>query len=111
MCGVQLDLVVAAHIVPVAVDGSNETSNGLALCHIHHSAYDRALLTADEDYRIRISDRALLRLRRVGRHAREQDFVDFLRDNLLLPQRQQDHPSPEYLRRGMELRGWPIAAA
>ena len=111
MCGLQLDLVAAAHIVPVEADGTNETTNGLALCHIHHWAYDRGLVAADEEYQINISEPGLRRLRRLGRNAREQDFLDFMRGELLLPQRQQDHPSPEYLRRGMELRGWPIPAA
>src|SRR5690606_3357888 len=49
-CGTQLRWVAAAHIVPVAYpDRSDETSSGLALCAIHHRAYDRRLLQTDRD--------------------------------------------------------------
>lgn len=111
MCALQLDLVVAAHIVPVNVEGTNETSNGLALCFLHHEAYDRALLTADDRYRIRRNEVALRRLRRIRRNSKEEEFLNFLRSELFLPDRRQDYPSPEYLLRGMAIRGWPNTAA
>jgi len=111
MCGLQMDLVVAAHIVPVNVKGSNETSNGLALCFLHHEAYDRAFVVPDEDYRIRINESAVARLRRLERNSKEQEFRQFLRTELFLPGRDVDRPSPAYLKRGMELRGWPVATA
>lgn len=111
MCALQLNLVVAAHIVPVHADGTNETSNGLALCFLHHEAYDRALLTADDQYRIRVNEIALRRLRRIRRNSREAEFLNFLRPELFLPDRRQNHPSPEYLLRGMAIRGWPTTAA
>lgn len=45
VCGVQLRLVEAAHIVPVGVPRStDETVNGVALCALHHDAYDRGFL-------------------------------------------------------------------
>jgi putative restriction endonuclease len=111
MCALQLNLVVAAHIVPVNADGTNETSNGLALCYLHHEAYDRALVIADERYQIRTNEPALERLRRINRNSKEREFVSSLRDELFLPDRRRDHPSPEYLRRGMEIRGWPSTTA
>lgn len=109
MCGLQLDLVLAAHIVPVNIEGSNETSNGLALCYLHHEAYDRAFVAADERYRIRVNERVLERLRRLRRNSKEQEFLASLRPELFLPERDRDYPSPQYLRRGMEIRGWPTA--
>jgi len=40
-CGMQLDLVEAAHILPVSVPKStDETGNGIAMCALHHKAYD-----------------------------------------------------------------------
>lgn len=111
MCGLQLDLVVAAHIVPVNVKGTNETSNGLSLCYLHHEAYDRAFVVPDDEYRIRVNESAMERLRRLKRNSKEQEFRHFLRPELFLPERQQDRPSPAYLRRGMQLRGWPEAVA
>ena len=42
MCGVQLRLLDAAHIIPVAHPGStDETCNGVTLCALHHRAYDK----------------------------------------------------------------------
>tara|TARA_B100001093_G_scaffold314894_1_gene300462 strand:+ start:999 stop:2636 length:1638 start_codon:yes stop_codon:yes gene_type:complete len=42
-----LDLIEAAHIVPVANDGVDHPSNGLPLCPTHHSAFDRYLFAFD----------------------------------------------------------------
>lgn len=106
MCALQLDLVVAAHIVPVKADGSNETTNGLALCCLHHEAYDKGFVVADPSYQIKINERALDRLRRLRRNSKETEFTAALRPDLFLPERQRDRPSPDYLRRGMEIRGW-----
>jgi putative restriction endonuclease len=48
-------LLDAAHILP---DGDPrslpEVSNGIALCKIHHSAYDLNILGIDPDYRVRV---------------------------------------------------------
>jgi len=46
-------LIDAAHITPDA-DGSSSTevSNGLALCKLHHAAFDGNLLGIDGDYRV-----------------------------------------------------------
>ena len=38
-------LLEAAHIVPVANDGTDHPSNGIALCPTHHSAFDRHYFT------------------------------------------------------------------
>ena len=44
MCGIQLRLIEGAHILPVAAPGStDQTCNGVALCVLHHRAYDRGL--------------------------------------------------------------------
>ncbi|GAB4506753.1 MAG: hypothetical protein Fur0017_30080 [Anaerolineales bacterium] len=43
-CDIQLKLIEAAHILPVSYEGStDETSNGIALCSLHHKAYDKSL--------------------------------------------------------------------
>ena len=45
-CGVQLELIDAAHIIPVAaVTSTDETKNGIALCKLHHTAFDRNLVS------------------------------------------------------------------
>ncbi|MBS0309170.1 MAG: HNH endonuclease, partial [Proteobacteria bacterium] len=63
VCGVQLKLIDAAHIIPVAASSStDETKNGIALCKLHHFAFDRNLLSFDERYKIEISDSEVERL-------------------------------------------------
>jgi putative restriction endonuclease len=52
-------LLDAAHIKSDAEGGSPVTSNGLALCKIHHGAFDSNLLGIDHDYRIRIKESVL----------------------------------------------------
>lgn len=51
------ELLDAAHIVGDAdVDGRALVTNGLALCKIHHAAYDRRLLGITPDYEVRINN-------------------------------------------------------
>lgn len=46
----------AAHIIPDAsADGVAHVTNGLALCKIHHAAYDRNLMGITPDYEVRIN--------------------------------------------------------
>lgn len=105
-CDVQLELVEAAHIIPVPAGGSNQTSNGLALCSLHHEAYDRALIGIKPDYSVDTNDHALNRLRRLDRHGGWNRFEDNLRNEIILPNRAQDRPDPTALAEGLRLRGW-----
>ena len=67
-CGVQLNLTDAAHIVPVSHGADvDKTYNGLALCALHHRAYDQSLVTVWEDYTVRISETEEMRLRAIPR--------------------------------------------
>ncbi|MFQ5557209.1 MAG: HNH endonuclease, partial [Acidimicrobiales bacterium] len=44
----------AAHIVPHAEQGPSTVTNGLALCKIHHAAYDRDIVGVRPDRVIRL---------------------------------------------------------
>ncbi len=50
--------VEAAHIVPHSFQGRDDIWNGLALCHLHHWAFDVGWFTLQDDYTIRVSSRA-----------------------------------------------------
>jgi len=51
------ELLDAAHIIPdTEPDGDPIVQNGLSLCKLHHSAYDRSFLTIRPDYIIEIRD-------------------------------------------------------
>ncbi|MBF2085322.1 HNH endonuclease [Thermoleptolyngbya sp. C42_A2020_037] len=98
MCGVQLDLVQAAHIVPVSHEnGTDETSNGIALCALHHYAYDRGLVFVDEDYSIELNQSKLDKLRVISRDEGLEEFTEALRAIILLPPATSDRPHRDYL--------------
>lgn len=47
--------VEAAHIVPHSAKGKDDILNGLALCHLHHWAFDVGWFTLHENYTMQIS--------------------------------------------------------
>ena len=51
--------VEAAHIVPHNSLGRDDIWNGLALCHLHHWAFDVGWFTLQDDYTIKVSSKAL----------------------------------------------------
>ncbi len=107
MCHIQLELVEGAHIIPVGVPGStDETSNGLALCPLHHEAYDDGLIGVRENYLIIVDEAEFQRLRQAGRGGEEQQFRAQLKPQIIVPSVRADRPRPDYLRRGLEIRGW-----
>jgi putative restriction endonuclease len=107
VCGIQLDLLDAAHIIPVEHErGTDEIKNGLSLCALHHRAFDHALITVRTDYSISCSEKEFKRLRTIGWHGGESEFKAALRDEILLPPKKEIYPSPNYLEFGQTLRGW-----
>ena len=106
VCSTQLNVLDAAHIVPVPGGGSNETRNGLSLCKLHHAAYDRGLVGVFPDYRITINELEAKRLERGKRDGGLATFRQNLLGTLREPQQFNDRPSPDYLRTGLLLRGW-----
>lgn len=98
MCGVQLDLVQAAHIVPVSHEaGTDQTSNGMALCALHHYAYDRGLVFVDEEYSIELNDSKITQLRSISRDEGLEEFTEALRKMIVLPPGRLDRPHRDYL--------------
>jgi putative restriction endonuclease len=98
MCGVQLDLVQAAHIVPVSHDdGTDQTSNGIALCALHHYAYDRGLVFVDEDYSIKLNEKKISKLQSICREDGLEEFTEALRPLIIVPPAIPDRPHKDYL--------------
>lgn len=57
------ELLDAAHIVPDGEpDGTPTVDNGLALCKIHHSAFDKYIIGVTPDYEIKIRTDILLEI-------------------------------------------------
>jgi len=88
-------LLDAAHIVPDSEEhGLPTTSNGLALCKIHHAAYDQNMLGVSPDYRVAVNrdvleeiDGPMLRHGIQEMHGRE----------IVLPTKPKDRPDREGL--------------
>lgn len=107
LCGVQLKLVEAAHIVPVAADGStDETSNGVALCSLHHRAFDTNLVSFNERYEVEVGARRVERLRSADLARGLREFRKALLPALILPADRRDYPAKDYIERARSLRRW-----
>jgi len=89
------ELLDAAHIIPDGEpDGEAVVSNGLALCKLHHAAYDRFFLGITPDYRIEVrqdvldeEDGPMLRHGLKGLHG----------GKLIVPRSAKAKPDPERL--------------
>ncbi len=109
ICGIQLRLVDAAHIVPVHHENStDETRNGLALCALHHRAYDQALITVGEDYGVVISQSQISKLKQLKLDSGLDEFSNKLRPIILLPPAISDRPHIEFLKIANQTRGWTL---
>lgn len=106
VCAIQLDLLDAAHIVPVAADGSDHTSNGLSLCALHHRAFDRSLIAIDDDYKVLLSDKKSKLLKEIGHDEGLDEFRRLLRPMIILPPAITDRPNNKFLKVGRDIRRW-----
>lgn len=107
MCGLQLELIDAAHILPVAADNSSDvTNNGIALCKLHHAAFDKNLVSFDENYRIEVSNSVLSRLAGEQRDGGAGEFRESLKSALLLPNDRRDYPPASLIALSRIIRGW-----
>lgn len=106
-CGVQLKLIEASHIIPVAAPTStDETRNGIALCALHHTAFDRNLLSFDERYKIEVSDSEVSRLTAENLVGGLKEFKQHLRTAIILPSDKRDYPPPQYIAEARKVRNW-----
>lgn len=108
VCGLQLGLVEAAHIVPVAWPGStDETSNGIALCRNHHKAYDSALISFSDDMNVLVADSIRNRFD-VRARSGGSDDLEALEGLAVvkLPEAFRDRPLASYVALGRIARNW-----
>ncbi|MBK8813200.1 MAG: HNH endonuclease [Acidobacteria bacterium] len=81
----------AAHIIPFSVTQDDRAGNGMALCKLHHWAFDAGLLSVDDGYGLLVSDKF-----------EEQGeatslFAELRRRSILLPSESAFRPSNESL--------------
>ncbi|MHB8523326.1 MAG: HNH endonuclease [Limisphaerales bacterium] len=105
--GMQLELVDAAHIIPVDHErGTDELKNGICLSALHHRAFDNGLIGIKRDYSVVLNERRMAELHSIGWDGGAAEFKASLRDQILLPARRAHYPDPDYLLFGQGLRGW-----
>ena len=93
-------LVQAAHIVPdIDPEGIAAVVNGLALCAIHHLAFDRNLLGIDPGGVVHIADRLL---REVDAPMLRTGLQGFHGEAIAVPRRPTDRPDPQRLQSRFE---------
>jgi putative restriction endonuclease len=106
-CGIQLKLIDAAHIIPVAAPSStDETRNGIALCKLHHHAFDRNLISFDVNYKIEVSDLEVSNLSAANLIGGLSEFKQNLRTAIFLPNDRRDYPPAEYISEARRVRNW-----
>ena len=88
------EILTASHIIPwiANVELRADPRNGLSLCALHDRAFDRGLISVDEELRVRISERVKSKSESPIFHTA---FTDLNGNPLSLPER--FHPYPDSL--------------
>lgn len=96
VCQLQkVPLLDAAHITPDSAEGGLPiVANGLALCMIHHGAYDAGILGISPDYQVHIDQEVLLE---VDGPMLKHGLQEMNLRRLWVPDRAQDRPDQERL--------------
>ena len=88
-------LLDAAHIVPDSHEhGTPTVDNGLALCKIHHAAYDQNMMGVTPDYEIRIDVRLLAE---IDGPMLKHGLQEMHGRRITVPRRKGDHPNRDHL--------------
>lgn len=83
-------MIDACHIIPFSISNDDTVSNGIALSPNLHRAYDRGLLTINEDYIVRISPV-------IRENETPFSISQFAGRRIILPENKKNYPSPENL--------------
>jgi hypothetical protein len=92
--------VEAAHIVPHRSNGKDDILNGLALCRLHHWAFDVGWFTLEDNFQI-LASRKIQDLSADFGKMGNYDFMGQLsKENLIisLPEEQDIHPHPNAIK-------------
>jgi putative restriction endonuclease len=108
VCQCALKLVDAAHIVPVSYPQStDEVTNGLALCRLHHGAYDNGLLGIKSDCSVIVNPDSESRLAELKLDMGLDEFKARLPGRITVPHSIEARPDPQKLILGLRARYWP----
>ncbi len=108
VCQCALKLVDAAHIIPVSYPQStDEITNGLALCRLHHGAYDNGLMGIRSDYSIITNPDQENSLAAIRLDTGLDAFKAALPDRITVPAQSEIRPDPRKLIVGLQARRFP----
>lgn len=80
----------------------------MALCRLHHGAYDDALIGVRHDYHV-IANEAKLKLLHERNLAAGEDIVrSLVCHTIVLPTSKYEWPRSDFLSEGLKIRGWPV---
>ena len=109
MCSLQLRLLDGAHILPAAHPASTDsTNNGVALCALHHRAFDRPWSHLTLTFGFTSMGRWWKNSRKQIMPEDSDDFQSALRPILDLPPDKKDRPAPHFVEAANALRGWTM---
>jgi putative restriction endonuclease len=106
MCSIGLELIEAAHIVPHSHEkGTDVIANGICLCALHHTAYDRSLIYFDNEFNILINNSKMEYLEKVGFDSGFRKFQSLAFDKIQLPTNHTLRPNIENIKLANQMRG------
>lgn len=102
---IQLRLVEAAHILPVADPRSvDDVRNGIALSPTYHRAFDSGLIYIDNNYRMKINSKKEEQLVKLNLTAGIKEFKSSL-GKIHLPPDKRQWPHPSFIKKANRFRG------
>ncbi len=87
--------IEAAHIYPRRENGRDHYRNGLALCRLHHWAFDSGWISATDDFEILV--------RQEDGRDESEEFASLEGNQLILPSSEDHWPLPKYLQKHREM--------
>ena len=106
MCGMQLELIEAAHIVPHSHEkGTDDISNGICLCVLHHKAYDNSLIYFNSEYKIKINESKMDYMCKLGLDSGLHILQKSIFESISLPKNHIFQPDIENIKLGNSIRG------
>lgn len=86
-----VSMIDACHIIPFSISGNDKVTNGISLCPNLHRAFDRGLISINENYEV-VTSKAFVE---IGNS--DYGIKIFEGKKILLPNNTKYHPNKDYL--------------
>lgn len=95
--------VESAHIYPVEENGSNDPRNGLALCKLHHWAFENGLFSITDEFSILVYKKLKDNPKGINHY---KEITSFNGKKIRLPQSKTDYPHTIFLKQHRKMHGF-----